>query len=102
MYGKCGVLLLIISSFTLTAVGEEALRFQTTAEEFVEALQGVETKGPAMVSPDNPPQEYEKLMKQPNARALILFDFDSASITEQSYPLLENLAVALKPGMMSA
>ncbi len=53
---------------------------------------GGTAKGPGGIVPD----EYDKLIENPVARSLILFDFDSAQVKEESSPILKNLAESLK------
>lgn len=104
-----GITLMTISVPGLAAsvrAEEPTPQFQSTKEEFFKALQrpaeeglrtkgltpkGMNTKGPAAVVPD----EYEKLVENPTARSLILFDFDSDRVKEESYPTLRNLAEVL-------
>ncbi len=80
--------------------------FQETTADFLKALgtppasslapqrrtKGLQTKGPAAVVPD----EYNKLVENPTARSLILFDFDSDAVKQESYTILQSLAEAMR------
>ena len=84
---------------------EKTPTFQTSQDDFSTILQRpVKTspkqlqtkglsikKGPAAIVED-----YQKLVENPTARSLILFDFDSDRIKPESFPILENLAAALR------
>ncbi len=86
--------------------------FQTTREDFFNAFKEQKTseirtkgiggpessKGISGIAHDQPFEKvkYEKLVERPVARSLILFDFDSATVKKDSYPLLQNLAHVLQ------
>ena len=83
------------------------IEFQNTREDFVNALKsqerpkvkqrgvsGLTAKGISGITDDQNVQ-YEKLVEQPVARSLILFDFDSDTVKAESYPTLQNLAEVL-------
>jgi outer membrane protein OmpA-like peptidoglycan-associated protein len=74
--------------------------FPLTKQEIVNTLQrkGVHRKGPLDIASD-----YESLIKEnPTAKALICFDFDSAAIRPESYPLLKEYAKALQEELKGA
>ncbi len=105
--------MVVVCFFLGLAIPTFAEDFQTSREDFrdifekapVESRQSQEkrakglsldvpasTKGPAAIVPD----EYGKLIEYPVARSLILFDFDSARVKKDSYPILKNLADTLQ------
>ena len=106
---QCGLLsCLVIIGTSFIFAEEKTPAFQSTQNEFSIVLgqpaktpqkrrltKGVKgakhEKGVAAIVDD-----YEKLMENPTARSLILFDFDSERIKPESYPILENLAAALQ------
>ena len=79
---------------------DEKKEFPLTKQAIVSTLQrkGVHRKGPLDIAGD-----YENLVKEnPTAKALIHFDFDSARIRPESYPLLEKYAEALREELKDA
>ena len=88
----------LIALFNL-AYAEPPLSFPTTEAEIVQALtpqpvrqrKGFAAKGVSGIKQDNP-----------KVGALILFEFDSASIQPASYPLLREFANALEGGLADA
>ena len=98
------MLVLMVSFLVVGNIfAQEDKTFQTTEEEFIEALgltppamptpsSTVEALGPGGIVEDR----YEDYEDFPVARALILFDFDSDAVKSESYPILKNLANALQ------
>lgn len=83
---------------------DNTARFQETTQDFLNVFEspvssalpqgrtkGLQPKGPAAVVDD-----YEKLIENPTARSLILFDFDSEAVKQGSYVILKNFAEALR------
>jgi len=95
---KSLLLVCLIASFNL-AYAESPLLFPTTEAEIVQALtpqpirqrKGFGGKGVKAIRKDNP-----------KVGAFILFDFDSAIIKPESYPLLREFAHALQGGLADA
>lgn len=92
---------LLICFVGVTWAQDTSKKFQETREDFLKALgkkptsslraKGVQSKGPEEIVPD----DYQKIIQNPIARSLILFDFDSDRVKEESYSILQNLADAL-------
>jgi outer membrane protein OmpA-like peptidoglycan-associated protein len=99
----CVVACLLLWLASTTGAQSKSNVFQETKEDFLKALspapksglqaKGLPGKGPAGIVPDN----YAELIESSGsvARSLILFDFDSSSVKEDSYPILRNLADVL-------
>ena len=94
------VFLGVLNSQAPTKAENETHEFPLTKQEIVSTLQrkGVHRKGPLDIAND-----YESLVKEnPTVKALILFEFDSAAILSESYPLLEEFAKALQEDLQNA
>ena len=84
----------------------EQMKTDESRADFLKALRprphlpartkGLQTKGmPVSKGPAQVVADYETLITQPLARALILFQLNSDLVLPQSYPLLKNLADVL-------
>ncbi len=91
---------LLISGLNV-ADAETTLPFPTTAADIVQALSP--TSGRAKKGFNNSDKGVNAIKDdQPKVGALILFDFDSAIIKPESYPLLQEFASALQGGLANA
>ncbi len=116
---NCSIVIQFLTAYLLiclvnaTWAQNVSTEFQKTREDFLKALgkkptstvrtkglqpKGFVKKGPEEVVPDN----YEKLVQNPIARSLILFDFDSDRVKEESYPTLRSLAEVLQNDLLDA
>jgi len=74
------------------ALAEEPLLFPTTEAEIINALKVDKMRGISRINPDNPPK----------VGALIHFDYNSADIIPESYPLLHRYGRVLEQALTDA
>lgn len=86
------------------ASAETALPFPTAADDIVQALTTPKpTSGRAKKGVRDSDKGVNAIKDdRPKVGALILFDFDSAAIKPESYPLLQEFATALQGGLANA
>jgi outer membrane protein OmpA-like peptidoglycan-associated protein len=87
--------ILIIALFIIPlnwAWAEEPLFFPTTEEEIINALKVDKMRGLNRIDPENPPK----------VGALIHFDYNSADIMPESYPLLHRYGRVLQQALTDA
>lgn len=99
---KITLITLLFASINL-AYAQTPLQFPTTADEIINALTPKPTyqRQPKGFNRDDKGIEAIRA-DDPKMGALILFDFDSAVIKSESYPLLRELAKALQDGLVDA
>ncbi|OQY51345.1 MAG: hypothetical protein DRR08_32735 [Candidatus Parabeggiatoa sp. nov. 2] len=89
---KTVLVIALLLSHINWAWADEPLFFPTTEAEIINALKVDKMRGLERIDPDNPPR----------VGALILFEFDSADILPDSYPLLHRYGRVLQGPLTDA